>query len=100
MKHFIIATVTAGSLAVTALGLAGAATAATPSVPRSPTEVVKQLEAKGYEVIVTSVSGNDPQHCSISAVRHGQTMTGKTREIHGVQTPVAPHKTMYVDLRC
>lgn len=99
MKRFIIATVTAGSLAAAGLGLAGAAAAA-PSAPVSPTNVVTQLEAKGYEVIVTTVSGGGAQHCSISAVRHGQTVVGKGREIHGVQTPVAPHKTMYVDLRC
>lgn len=99
MKRFIIATITAGSLAATALGLAGAAAAA-PSAPRSPTEVVKQLEAKGYEVIVTTVAAGHPQNCSISAVRQGQTVTDKRREIRGVQTPVAPHETMYVDLRC
>lgn len=99
MKRFIIATITAGSLAAAGLGLAGAAAAA-PSAPRSPTDVVKQLEAKGYEVIVTTVSGGGAKDCSTSAVRQGQTVMGKSREIHGVQTPVAPHKTMYVDLRC
>lgn len=99
MKRFIIATITAGSLATAALGFAGAAAAA-PSAPRSPTEVVKQLEARGYEVIVTTVSGGGAKDCSISAVRHGETVMGKSREVHGVQTPVAPHETMYVDLRC
>lgn len=99
MKRFITATVTAGSLAAAGLGLAGAAAAA-PLAPISPTDVVNQLEAKGNEVIATTVAGGGAQHCSVSAVRHGQTVMGKSRETHGVQTPVAPHKTMYVDLRC
>jgi hypothetical protein len=99
MNRYIISAVTAGSLAAAGLGLAGAAAAA-PSAPVSPTDVVRQLEAKGYEVIVTTVSGGGMKDCSISAVRHGQTVMGKSREIHGVQTPVGPHKTMYVDLRC
>ncbi|MGK2881784.1 MAG: hypothetical protein ACSLE6_13655 [Mycobacterium sp.] len=87
-------------MAAVGLGLAGSATAAAPSPQTYPTEVVKQLEAKGYKVIVTTVSGGGATDCSISAVRHGQTVMGKNKEIHGVQTPVAPHKTMYVDLRC
>lgn len=99
MKRFIIATITAGSLVAAGLGLAGSAAAAT-SAPRSPTEIVKQLEANGYEVIVTKLSGGGAQHCSVASVRQGQTTVGKSREIHGVQTPVAPHKPMYVDLRC
>lgn len=99
MKHFIIAIVTAGSMAAAVLGLAGGAAAA-PSAPRSPTDVVRQLEAKGYEVIVTTVAGGGAQHCSVAAVRHGQTMVGKNRETHGAQAPVAPHTTMFVDLRC
>ena len=89
----------AGSLAAAGLGLAGAAAAA-PSAPTSPTDTIKHLESQGYEVIVTKTSGNDPQRCSIASVRPGQTMMGKSKEIHGVLTPTLLHKTMYVDLRC
>jgi ABC-type xylose transport system substrate-binding protein len=99
MKHLIAAVVAAGALSAATLGLAGAATAATTGAP-SPTDTVKQLEARGYEVITTTVSGNDPQRCSIASVRPGQTMMGNSKEIHGVQTPTLLHKTVYVDLRC
>lgn len=99
MKRFVISTITAGTLAAAALGFAGAAGAAA-SGPGSPTDVVRQLESKGYEVIVTTTSGGQSQHCSITSVRPGQTFAGKNKEIHGVQTPVQSHKTMYVDQRC
>lgn len=99
MKSFLISLFTAGSLAAAGVGLAGAA-AATPSTPSSPTDIITRLEAQGYEVIVTKTSGNTPAQCSAASVRPGQTMTGKSKEIHGVPTPTLLHKTMYVDLRC
>ncbi|MEN4479144.1 hypothetical protein [Mycolicibacterium cosmeticum] len=101
MKRFVITTMTTAALAGAAVGLAGAALAAAAAAgPTSPDAVIHQLEAKGYEVVVTRTSGNESGPCSVAAVRPGQTFTGKSKEIHGVQSPVAVHKTMYVDLRC
>ena len=99
MKRFVITTITAATLAAGAVGLSGAASAA-PAGPASPEQVIHQLEAKGYEVVVTRTSGNESGPCSVSAVRPGETFAGKSREIRGVQTPVAPHETMYVTVRC
>ncbi len=99
MKRFVITTMTTATLAGAAVGWAGAAAAAAAG-PTSPDAVIHQLEVKGYEVIVTRTSGNEPEPCSVAAMRPGQTFTGKSKEIHGVQTPVAVDKTMYVDLRC
>jgi|JI10StandDraft_1071094.scaffolds.fasta_scaffold01846_13 hypothetical protein len=99
MKHLIAAVIAAASLTAASLGLAGAATAASTG-GHSAADTIHQLEANGYEVITTTVSGTGPQHCSVVSVRPGQTMMGKSKEIHGVQTPTLLHKTMYVDLRC
>lgn len=99
MKRFVITTMTTAALAGAAVGLAGAAAAAAAG-PTSPDTVIHQLEAKSYEVVVTRTSGNESGPCSVAAMRPGQTFTGKSKEIHGVQTPVAVHKTMYVDPRC
>lgn len=99
MKRFVITTITSAALAAAAVGLSGTA-AAVSTGPTSPDAVVHQLEAKGYEVVVTRTSGNESGPCSVVAVRPGDTFMGKSREIHGVQTPVQTHKTMYVDVRC
>ena len=99
MKRFVITTITSAALAAAAVGLSGAASAASTG-PTSPDAVVHQLEAKGYEVIVTRTSGNASGPCSVAAVRPGETFMGKRKEIHGVQVPVLLHKTMYVGVRC
>lgn len=100
MKRFVINTITSTALAAAAVGLSGTAAAASAGGPTSPDGVVHQWEAKGYEVIVTRTSGNEPGPCSVAAVRPGETFMGKSKEIHGVQVPVLLHKTMYVDVRC
>ena len=99
MKRFVITTMATATLAGSAVGLAGAAAAAPPGPP-SPQAGNHHVEANGYEVVVTRTSGNQSGPCSVAAVRPGQTFTGKSKEIHGVQSAVTVHKTMYVDLQC
>ena len=64
MKKFAIATGAAGALAAAALGMAGAAAAA-PSGPSSVADTVASLQANGYKVIVTRLSGGESSKCSV-----------------------------------
>ena len=61
----------AGALAAAALGMAGAAAAA-PSGPSSVADTVTSLQADGYKVIVTRLSGGESSKCSVAALRPGQ----------------------------
>jgi hypothetical protein len=100
MKNWAIAATAAAALTVTALGMPGAATAA-PSGPSSVDDTVASLQAEGYTVIVTRLSGVDSPNCSVSAVRPGQQITQETptggRGNHARQIV---SNTVYVDLRC
>jgi hypothetical protein len=100
MKNLAIAATTVGALVVTALGMPGAATAA-PSGPSSVDDTVANLQAEGYKVIVTRLSGTESSNCSVSAVRPGQQITQETptggRGNHAQQVV---SNTVYVDVRC
>jgi hypothetical protein len=77
MKNLAIADVTVGIMVVTALGMPGAATAA-PSGPSSVDDTVASLQAEGYKVIVTRLSGAESSNCSVDAIRPGQQITQET----------------------
>lgn len=100
MKNFAIAATTVGALVVTALGMAGAATAA-PSGPSPVDDTVASLQAEGYKVIVTRLSGAESSNCSVSAIHPGQQITQETptggRGNHARQVV---SNTVYVDVRC
>lgn len=97
---FAVTTFVAADVAAAAVVSAGAAPAA-PAGPPSVTDTVRNLEAKGYEVILTTVGGGDPSKCSITSIRPGQTTkVGKTFEKRGVFIPTETHKTVYVESRC
>lgn len=96
----LVTTFAATAIAAVALGSAGPATAA-PTGPPSVTDTVHNLEAQGYEVIVTTVGGGNMPKCSITSVRPGQTTNiGRTVEKHGAFIPTETHKTVYVEQRC
>jgi hypothetical protein len=57
-EDFAISTVTAGAVVAAALGMAGAAAAAPPG-PSLVADTVASLQADGYKVIVTRLSGGD-----------------------------------------
>ena len=77
MKNLAITAMTVGTLVATALGLPGAATAA-PSGPSPVDDTVANLQAKGYKVIVTRLSGAESSNCSVYAIRPGQQITQET----------------------
>jgi hypothetical protein len=100
MKNLAIAATTVGTLVVTALGMPGAATAA-PSGPSPVDDTVANLQAEGYKVIVTRLSGAESSNCSVYAIRPGQQVTQETptggRGNHARQVV---SNTVYVDVRC
>jgi hypothetical protein len=100
MKNLAIAATTVGTLLVTALGMPGAATAA-PSGPSPVDDTVANLQAEGYKVIVTRLSGAESSNCSVYAIRPGQQVTQETptggRGNHARQVV---SNTVYVDVRC
>jgi hypothetical protein len=100
MKNFAITAMTVGALVVTALGMSGAATAA-PSGSSSVDDTVASLQANGYKVIVTRLSGVESSNCSVDAIRPGQQITQETptggRGNHARQIV---SNTVYVDVRC
>ena len=102
MKKILFSSLAAGALASAALGLAGTATAA-PSGPSSVDATISQLQARGFQVIVTRVDSAAVNQCTLHAVRPGQTFTRTESGVPGAQDdPVTTvtNKTVYVDLTC
>ena len=102
MKNILLTSLAAGALASAALGLAGTATAA-PSGPSSVDATISQLQARGFQVIVTRVDSAAVNQCTLHAVRPGQTFTRTDSGVPGAQDdPVTTvvNKTVYADLTC
>lgn len=95
-----------GSLAAAAALLAvlfgpAATVGAAPSGPSPVDQVVRQLKAQGYAVIVNRVGTGRSDDCAVVAIRHGQTYS---RTDHGVPggdfSTTVTGKTVYVDVKC
>ena len=102
MKKILFSSFAAGALASAALGLAGTATAA-PSGPSQVDATISQLQAQGFQVIVSRVESAAVDQCTLHAVRPGQTFTRTDSGVPGAQDdPVTTviNKTVYVDLTC
>ena len=99
MKKFAIATGAAGALAAAALGMAGAAAAA-PSGPSSVADTVTSLQADGYKVIVTRLSGGESSKCSVAAIRPGQQIKQQVPTGGGDTAQQVVSSTAYIDVRC
>ncbi len=98
----IMMPVIAGAIAVTALGLAGAANAA-PSGSTTAAQTVNNLQAQGFRVIVNKFGTAPLEQCVVSAVRPGQTYSrmdsGAPGAMNDIVTTVTA-RTVYVDLAC
>jgi hypothetical protein len=100
MKNWAIAAPIVGALIVTTLGMSSAATAA-PSGPSPVDDTVASLQAEGYKVIVTRLSGAESPNCSVDAVRPGQQITQETPTLgRGNHARQVVSNTVYVDVRC
>jgi hypothetical protein len=100
MKNILITSLAAGALASAALGLAGTATAA-PAGPSPVDATISQLQAQGFQVIVSRVDTAAVDHCTVSAVRPGQTFSRTDSGAHGADDDLVTtvtNKTVYVDV--
>jgi hypothetical protein len=101
MKNTLYTSLAAGALASAALGLAGTATAA-PSGPSPVDATVSQLQAQGYQVIVSRVD-TAAVDCTLSAVRPGQMFSRTDSGVPGADDDLVTtvtNKTVYVDVAC
>jgi len=101
MKNILLTSLAAGALASSALGLAGIANAAPAGSPSVDT-TIGQLRAQGFQVIVNRVGTAQVDHCTIDAVRPGQTFSRTDSGVPGANDPVTTvtNKTVYVDVSC
>jgi hypothetical protein len=94
MKNFAIATGIAGALAAAALGLAGTADAA-PSGLGSAGDIVKNLEAQGYNVMVNGLRSAPLSECGVTAI-HNPAKSNSAL----ASDQVTQFTTVYVDISC
>lgn len=102
MKSLVIATLAAGTLGITALGLANVAVAA-PSGPSTVESTITQLQTKGYTVILNRQGGAELSQCRITAVRPGQTYSRTDSGAPGAGDDLVTtvtSKTVFVDATC
>ena len=99
MRKFLLATVAAGAITTSALGLAGLAAAA-PTGPSQVSDTVRTLEASGYNVIVNRTGAAPLSSCTVTSVRPGQAHT--TFDSRGSSSPseTVLAETVYVDVSC
>jgi hypothetical protein len=102
MKNILFTSLAGGgALACAALALAGTTTAA-PSGPSPTGAVISQLEAQGFNVIVSTVD-TAAVDCTVSGVRPGQTFSRTDSGAPGAQDNIVntvTSKTVYVNLAC
>ena len=101
MKRILISSLAAGALASAALGLAGTASAA-PSGPSPVDATISQLQAQGFNVIVSRVD-TAAVDCTFSAVRPGQMFSRTDSGVPGADDDLVTtvtNKTVYVDIAC
>ena len=94
MKNFAITTGTTAALAAAALGLAGAADAA-PSGIGSASDIVKTLEAQGYNVMLNGLRSAPLSECGVTAI-HNPARSGSTQ----ASDRITEFNTVYVDISC
>ena len=102
MKKILFTSLAAGALASAALGLAGTASAA-PSGPSSVYDTISQLQAQGFNVLVSRVDSAAVNQCTLNAVRPGQTFSRTDSGVPGAQDDLVTtvtNKTVYVDVTC
>ena len=102
MKNYLYIALAAGALASAALGLAGTANAA-PAGPSSVDATISELRAQGYQVIVNRIGTAPSDHCTVGAVRPGQTFSRTDSGVPGAGDDLVTtvtNKTVYVDVSC
>ncbi|GAC1410699.1 MAG: hypothetical protein NVS4B6_28280 [Mycobacterium sp.] len=96
-SKFTITLATIGTLAATALGLAGAAAAAPTGANSSAANTVKHLQAEGYSVQINGQAGAPLKECTVSDV-HG--LSNSNSDSDGRPIDPTQFTTVYVDIEC
>jgi len=102
MKNILLTSLAAGALVSAAIGLAGTASAA-PSGPSPVDDTISQLQAQGFQVLVSRVDSAAVDQCTLNAVRPGQTFSRTDSGVPGAQDDLVTtvtDKTVYVDVIC
>jgi len=102
MKNILLTSLAAGALASAAIGLAGTASAA-PSGPSPVDDTISQLQAQGFQVLVSRVDSAAVDQCTLNAVRPGQTFSRTDSGVPGAKDDLVTtvtDKTVYVDVIC
>ncbi len=102
MKKILFTSLISGALASAAFGLAGTASAA-PSGPSPVDGTISQLQAQGFNVIVSRVDRDAVHQCTLNTVRPGQTFVRTDSGVPGADDDIVEtvtNKTVYVDVTC
>ena len=102
MRKILFISLAAGALASAALGLPGTASAA-PSGPPPVDDTISQLQAQGFNVLVSRVDSAAVDQCTLNAVRPGQTFSRTDSGVPGAQDDLVTtvtKKTVHVDVTC
>ncbi|MGV9799998.1 hypothetical protein ACWDTP_18320 [Mycobacterium sp. NPDC003449] len=92
-KRFGVATVAASGLAAAVIGLAAPAQAA-PSGSGNAQQTIRELQARGYKVIVNRVGSAPLEQASVLAVRPGTHYGRPDTMVAGIT-----QRTVYVDVQ-
>jgi len=96
MKHLVIATIAVGSIPFLGQGVAGAAIPA-PTVTRSASDTVADLEAKGHHVQINGPTSGPLSLCKATGV-HG--LNDSNLDSLGNRIDEDLFSTVYVDVVC
>ncbi|MGV0743360.1 hypothetical protein [Mycolicibacterium sp. XJ870] len=83
--------------------ISGGAAYAAPTGPQTVTQVVNQLRARGYQVILNKVGSAPLENCSVSAVRPGHTYSHTDSGAPGAGNDLVTtvtSMTVFVDVEC
>jgi hypothetical protein len=99
MKRTVITLFGTTALVIIALIMAAGAVAV-PTGGSSAQEVVDNLHASGYKVIVSKVGGGSLDNCDVTAVRPGRPVTQVVSIGGGDTIEKVLYTTVYVDVKC
>lgn len=89
----------AGGLVALAVTAAAPASAA-PTPVGSVQDVVRTLQARGFQVIVNAVADAPLDSCAVTAVRPAPNMAASTTDVHESNLEKPSYTTVYVDVKC
>lgn len=102
VKQFGFATVVAGGLAATLIGVAAPGQAA-PTGPGNAQQTISELQAQGYQVVVNRLGSAPLDQATVVAIRPGQTYSRTDSGVPGDRrdrlTTTITGRTVYVDVR-